>query len=136
AGDEGAVGLPSRDHAGELADAQAARARRLAVDTHRHVARIGDALAIDVDAAETLDHADDAGAADAMIVTARDSGAADALIGAAPDLRTRDRRAGEPESGQQQSTGNQRRPAHQELPSLPISLPTSLASPSSSASSL
>ncbi|MHC2684288.1 hypothetical protein ACVJDU_005852 [Bradyrhizobium diazoefficiens] len=137
--DQRAVSPTGRDHARKLADAQRIGAGRLAVDSDRNVARIGDALAIDVDTAEALDHADDAGAADAVIIASRDPGAADALIGAAPDLRVGNGRAGEPESRQQQTAGDERRPAHEEPPSLPLSLALSLAfslaSPSSSASS-
>ena len=90
-GDQRAVRLRQRQHVRQMSDPQRLRRCRLAVDPHRDVRRIADALAIDENAAETLDDPDNAGAADAVIVATRDAGAADALIAAALDLRRRRR---------------------------------------------
>jgi hypothetical protein len=79
----------------DMADAQVARAADKAVDGDRHVLRIGDAVVIDDNAAEALDRADEAGAADAAIGTGtafgREARAADADI--ARSLRRGHRRA-------------------------------------------
>jgi hypothetical protein len=112
-GGQQAVGLAQRHNARDMSDPQRLRRRRGAIDPYRHTRRVADAFAVDENTAEALDDPDNAGAANAVIVTAaRDPRSSDAVIVASCDLRPDRGRSGEPKSGQQQPSGNDRRLAH------------------------
>src|SRR5262249_58674054 len=75
-----AIALALRHDARELPDPQRLHGGCFAIDGDGHVRRESDALPIDEDAAEALDHADNSGAADAVVIAAGHAPAADALI--------------------------------------------------------
>src|SRR5207247_7672417 len=90
---------------------------RFAVDPHRDIRRITDVLAIDENAAETLNDPDDAGAAEALILATRDTGAPDTLIVAAAHLRPGAGRSGHPECQEQRAARDHGGPGHDWPPS-------------------
>ena len=124
------AGIGPRDDAHDMADAQITGAADEAVDGDRHILRIGDAAVIDDDAAEALDRADEAGAADtpvgARTPLRREAGAADPDI--AGPLRRRDGRT----PGHRAAERGQQRPARQCEAAAHPWLPPAGASPGTS----
>jgi hypothetical protein len=112
-GGQRAVGLAQCHNACDVSDPQRLCRCRLAIDPYRHTRGVADPFAVDENAAKALDDPDDAGATDAVIVAAVcDPRSADAMIVASFDLRPDRGRSKEPESRQQQPSGDDRLLAH------------------------
>src|SRR5579871_97912 len=96
-----AVGVPLGDEAGDLTDSHFGGSRGLAVDLDLRVGRISDARAIDIDAAEPANRADEAGAPDAVVARLQPR-AADAVVAGRLAPLASERAAAERKRQQQQ----------------------------------